>query len=184
MSLKFALLGIIDTGNRPYSGYELKNIFDSSMHFYWNATYTQIYSTLSRMHGDGLLTMKLVHQDNHPNKKLYSITDIGQIELKNWVAKPFEIQKVRNAMLVQITLADRLDNDQVVAMLDAYIIKVRARLEILQSDGVQGILYRARNDRERFFWQFSIEKGVLTFERELDWAESMLAKFREQFMNE
>ena len=184
MSLKYALLGIIDTGNRSYSGYELKKIFDSSMQFYWNATYTQIYSTLSRLHDESLLTMELVHQDDLHHKKMYAITDAGKAELREGVAKPFDIQKVRNTMLVQVTLADRLDNSQVTAMLDAYIVIVRERLAALRSDGVQEILNRARNERERFFWRVSLQKGVRTFERELDWAEDTLREFKEQFMNE
>jgi PadR family transcriptional regulator AphA len=183
MSLNYALLGIIDTGNRPYSGYELKKIFDSSMQFYWNATYTQIYSTLSRMYDEGLLTMEIVHQDDHPNRKMYAITDLGRTALREWVAKPFQIQKVRNAMLVQITLADRLNNAQVVAMLEAYCVKVQKRLATLKSDGVQGILKRARNERERFFWGVALEKGALTFERELEWVEGVLVEFKVRFVD-
>ena len=76
MSLKYALLGIIDTRGRPSSGYDIKKAFDSSMQFYWNATYTQIYSTLSRMHEDGLLSMEVISQETHPNKKVYQITDL------------------------------------------------------------------------------------------------------------
>ena len=183
MSLYFALLGIIDTGNRAYSGYELKKIFDSSMQFYWSATYTQIYNTLSRMLDEGMLTMELVHQDSHPNKKMYAITDLGRAELIQWVAKPLQIQKVRNTMLVQITLADRLDNARVVAMLEAYGVKVQKTLATLESDAVQGILERARNERERFFWKVALQKGSLTYERELEWVEGVLAEFKDRFVD-
>lgn len=181
MSLYFALLGIIDTGNHAYSGYELKQIFDTSMQFYWNATYTQIYNTLSRMHDEGLLTMELVHQDDRPNKKMYAITDLGRQKLREWVAHPLKIQKVRNAMLVQLTLADRLDNAQIIAMLEQYREKVRKRLATLKSGAVKGILQRARNDRERFFWKVVIDKGMRTYELELDWLEDVLSEFNTRF---
>ncbi len=182
MSLNYALLGIIDTGNRPYSGYELKKIFDSSMQFYWNATYTQIYTTLNRMQDEGLLTMEVVLQEAHPNKKMYAITDAGRAALRQWVAKPLVVQKVRNTMLVQMTLADRLDNEQVIALLEKYRTKVQKRLAILQSDGVQGILKRARNARERFFWKAVLQKGVITYELEIDWVDGVLAEFKDQFV--
>ena len=78
MSLKYALLGIIDTGNRPYSGYDIKKIFDSSMQFYWSATYTQIYRTLAQLHEAGLLNMEVIQQEDNPNKKVYTITSQGR----------------------------------------------------------------------------------------------------------
>jgi DNA-binding PadR family transcriptional regulator len=182
MSLYYALLGIIDTGQRAYSGYELKQIFDSSMQFYWNATYTQIYNTLSKMHKQGLLTMEIVHQDDRPNKKMYTITDTGRKKLQAWVAHPYKIQKARNAMLVQLTLADRLDDAHVVALLEEYQRKVAERLATFKSSAVQGILQRARNDRERFFWKVVLEKGVRTYETELSWLESVLQQFNTKFV--
>jgi DNA-binding PadR family transcriptional regulator len=181
MSLKYALLGIIDTGNRPVSGYDIKKAFESTMQFYWNATYTQIYSTLRRLHEEELLSMEVIAQDNRPNKKVYQITEAGREELRQWIAKPLELQKVRNEMLVQITLADRLDSETVIEMLEAYILKVEERLAVLQSGDVQSILGRARTERERFFWGVSLGKGVLTYQRELEWADGVLTSYREQF---
>ncbi len=183
MSLKYALLGIIDTGNRPYSGYDIKKIFDSSMQFYWNATFPQIYRTLARLHDDGLLNMEVIQQEDNPNKKVYTITPQGREELKCWIGKPLEIQKYRNEMLVQITLADRLENEQFVNMLEQYIQKVEQRMTALKSDDVQGILSLARSERERFLWEASLGKGILTFENELRWAKKVLADFKQQFVD-
>ena len=183
MSLKYALLGIIDTGNRPYSGYDIKKIFDSSMQFYWSATYTQIYRTLAQLHEAGLLNMEVIQQEDNPNKKVYTITSQGREELMSWVGKPFEIQKYRNEMLVQITLADRLEDDQFVSRLKQYIQKVEQRIAVLKSDDVRGILNLARSDRARFMWEASLGKGILTFENELRWAKQVLADFKKHFVD-
>jgi DNA-binding PadR family transcriptional regulator len=182
MSLRHALLGIIDTRGLPISGYDIKKAFNSTMQFYWNATYTQIYKTLNQMYEDGLLTMEVIHQDTYPNKKVYQITDAGKKEIKKWTGKPLEIQRVRNEMLVQITLADRLDNEQVVGMLKEYIEKVKDKLATLKSEEVQSILKRARTEREGFFWGISLGKGVMTYERELEWAEGVLEQFEKRFL--
>jgi DNA-binding PadR family transcriptional regulator len=184
MSLKYALLGIIDTGNRPYSGYDIKKIFDSSMQFYWNATYTQIYRTLAQLHKAGLLHMEVIQQENYPNKKVYTITPQGREELVSWVGKPFEIQKYRNEMLVQITLAERLEDEQFVNRLEEYIHKVEDKLAVLKSDNVQGIMNRARTDRERFMWKSSLGKGVLTLETEIRWANQVLSDFKKRFVDQ
>lgn len=183
MSLKYALLGIIDTGNRPYSGYDIKKTFDSSMRFYWNATFTQIYRTLARLHDEELLNMEVIQQEDRPNKKVYMITPQGREELKKWIGKPLEIQKYRNEMLVQITLADRLENEQIVSMLELYIQKVEQKIAILKSGDVQRIMSLARSKRERFLWEASLGKGIWTFKSELRWAKKILADFKHQFVD-
>ncbi len=183
MSLKYALLGIIDTGNRPYSGYDIKKTFDSSMRFYWNATFTQIYRTLTRLHDEGLLNMEVIQQEDHPNKKVYTITPQGREELIKWIGKPLEIQKYRSEMLVQITLADRLENEQFVNMLEQYIQKVEQRIAILKSGDVQRIMRLARSKRERFLWEVSLGKGIWTFKNELRWAKKVLSDFKQQFVD-
>jgi PadR family transcriptional regulator AphA len=73
MSLKYAILGFIDMV--PLSGYDLKKMFDASVNYYWPATHSQIYRTLDRMLQDGLVTQEVVHQEDHPDKKVYSIAD-------------------------------------------------------------------------------------------------------------
>ena len=101
----------------------------------------------------------------------------------SWVGKPFEIQKYRNEMLVQITLADRLEDDQFVSRLKQYIQKVEQRIAVLKSDDVRGILNLARSDRARFMWEASLGKGILTFENELRWAKQVLADFKKHFVD-
>ena len=47
MSLEFAILGFLNY--HPYSGYDLKKIFDTSVSHFWPADQSQIYRTLSRL---------------------------------------------------------------------------------------------------------------------------------------
>lgn len=183
MSLKFALLGIIDTRGTPISGYDLKKTFDASSQFYWNATYTAIYKALDQLYQDGLLSMELIQQQTHPNKKVYQVTPAGKQALKQWVGKPFELQRVRNEMLVQLTLAERLEDEQIVTLLEDYIAKVKGKLAELRSDSVQAILSRARTEKERFLWGVSLGKGEATYEKELAWAEGVLAEYKAHFVD-
>ena len=127
--------------------------------------------------------MEVIHQEDHPNKKVYTITDKGREDLQKWIAKPLEIQRFRNEMLVQITLADRLEDEQILSMLEQYIQKVRAMLSALEGDDVRGIMSLARSNRERFLWQAALGKGILTTKNELRWAEKILADFKQEFVD-
>ena len=53
MSLRFALLASLSA--RARTGYDLLQIFDSSIGFVWHAAHTQIYPELRRMEAEGLL---------------------------------------------------------------------------------------------------------------------------------
>ncbi len=51
MSLEFAILGFLNY--HPYTGYDLKKIFDSSIRHFWPADQSQIYRTLTRLTEQG-----------------------------------------------------------------------------------------------------------------------------------
>ncbi len=47
MSLEYAILGFLNY--HPYTGYDLKKIFDTSIRHFWPADQSQIYRTLARL---------------------------------------------------------------------------------------------------------------------------------------
>jgi len=177
MSLKYAILGFIDMV--PLSGYDLKKMFDASVNYYWPATHSQIYRTLDRMLQDGLVTQEVVHQEDHPDKKVYSIADRGRAELRDWLVTPAEkLPTIRHQLLVQLAWADRLENEQIVMLLDSYAEKLRTRLDLYHSEAQQSQLDRARSERERYLWQLILDNGIGLYERELEWAERAIAGLR------
>ena len=70
MSLEFAILGFLNY--HPYTGYDLKKIFDTSIRHFWPADQSQIYRTLARLTENGWAEMEKVPQDDRPDRKVYS----------------------------------------------------------------------------------------------------------------
>jgi len=176
MSLKYALLGFVDM--MPISGYDLKKLFDSSVVYYWSATHTQIYQTLAQMAEEGLVDIEVVQQVEHPNKKLYTITDKGRQALREWITTPQELSIVRHALLVQISWADRLRTKEIVNLLDTYAQKLHQRLVLYQEESQLSPLQYARSKRERLLWQLTIDNGVAVYKAELQWAENAILQLR------
>jgi len=58
MSLEFAILGFLNY--QPYTGYDLKKIFDTSIRHFWPADQSQIYRTLARLTEQGLAEMEKI----------------------------------------------------------------------------------------------------------------------------
>jgi DNA-binding PadR family transcriptional regulator len=167
MSLKHAILGFLDM--MPLSGYDLKKMFDSAVKYYWSATHSQIYRTLSQLADDGLVQVEIVQQIDHPNKKIYHITEEGKQELHKWLVIPQELPIIRHKLLIQLSWADRLEDEQILILLEDYAQKVRKRLELYRSKNQLLVLEHARTERERYLWQMTLENGILMYECELAW---------------
>lgn len=173
MSLKHVILGFVEMS--PLSGYDLKSMFDSSVKFYWSATHTQIYRTLDEMLGDGWLNVEIVPQTERPNKKVYSITEQGRVELRSWLETPFDLPSSHHPLLVRLAWCDRLENAQIENILDGYIEKLNERLALYQTENQGQVKKYARNERERFLWQMILDNGLQFYRGELAWAKKMLA---------
>jgi PadR family transcriptional regulator AphA len=173
MSLKHAMLGFIKM--MPVSGYDLKRMFDSSVQYYWSATHSQIYQTLDRMLKDKLVTREIVRQDDHPNKKIYHITEAGKQELHAWLSAPKDLPVIRHQLLIQLAWADELADDRIISLLETYAAKIRERLSLYVSREQRTQLDYARSARERYLWEKILENGIMTYRRELEWVQGVIA---------
>lgn len=115
MPIKLAILGIL--GWKPATGYELKKIFEDSSFMYWSGNNNQIYKALTSMESDYLVTCELIHQDNSPSKKVYTITEEGLKELKKWLVSTPEAPEIKKTFLVQFAWSDMLNNQELSSLL-------------------------------------------------------------------
>ncbi len=173
MSLKHVILGFVDLA--PLSGYDLKTMFDSSVQFYWSATHTQIYRTLDELLNAELVTVEVIQQTERPNKKVYSITEKGRAELRQWLETSFDLPTFHHPLLVRLAWCDRLENAQIEALLRGYLQKLRERLALYQTDNQQQVEQFSRSPREGFLWQMILANGLQFYQGELAWTEKMLA---------
>ncbi len=83
MSFKYLLLGFLDS--KPYSGYEIKQLLDHTIHSFWPVSYGQLYPTLH-----ALLKANLIEKTKVPGKRalekiVYSITPKGREVFFAWL---------------------------------------------------------------------------------------------------
>jgi len=178
--LKYTLLGFVDL-MQPVSGYDLKLWFEGSVNLYWPATHTQIYRTLNRLLDEGLVQREVVAQKDHPDKKVYSVTEVGLQELAEWLAVPLELPDTRHGLMVQLSFADLLENEQILAVLEDFEMKVSERVNLLKSRQPK-YLSHSRSERESFLWNSILDNGLVYYEGELAWVQKTIRAFKEQFM--
>src|SRR5258708_28202622 len=97
MSLRHALLGLL--AGRSTSGYDLLNLFDTSLANVWPATQSQIYSELNKLADAGLIT---VAAEGPRGRKQYALTDEGLAELRHWMIETVPQRNTRSDVLLRV----------------------------------------------------------------------------------
>jgi DNA-binding PadR family transcriptional regulator len=178
MSLEYAILGFLHY--HPYTGYDLKKIFDNSVRHFWPADQSQIYRTLARLTEQGFAEMEKVPQDDRPDRKLYSITAVGREAFLNWLTNPPVLDEPRSAPLVQVFFAGMLGDDEVLAKFEGFAAIMRAMLA--EYEKVPGMIEPFQQEivspRQHFFWLLTLESGIRVMRANLEWAESVIERIK------
>lgn len=167
MSIKYAMLGFLSWC--PFTGYELKKVFASSLSLYWSDNNNLIYRTLVQMHKEGLVENEVQQQDKNPARKIYTITQEGRRQLKEWVQSFPDLPQIRNSFLIQLAWADQLDDHQLNALLDRYEKNIYMRLVLCQEEDRRCTIDPSRTPRESFLWEMLAENRIGFYENELAW---------------
>ncbi len=102
--MRFPLLALLAQG--PAHGYELKQALEQRFGAVLpplNAG--QIYTTLSRLERDGLVDDDAVAQNGRPNKRVYRLTEAGQVELHTWVQDSTPQTRLKDDFFIKLVLA-------------------------------------------------------------------------------
>lgn len=166
MSIKYALLGFLSRGSK--TGFQLKKTFTDTPDLYWSDDGNKIYAALIQLVKEGLATSEIQKQASLPAKKVYSITESGLSELKNWVLSP-EPPRVKSSFLIRLSLAGLLDDIGLDTMLEKYENEVKMQL-LMQQERIR----RERADLDStkcsaYFWNVIMEHVATTYENELQW---------------
>lgn len=128
MALAHAILAVLLES--PCSGYDLMKRFEGSVGFFWRASHQQIYRELGRMEKQGWLQAELIQQEGRPNKKRYSVTEIGRDQLKEWILTPVEVSPVRDDMLVKLYVGYLVSPEQILEQLQHHQQQHHERLQV------------------------------------------------------
>jgi PadR family transcriptional regulator AphA len=178
MSLDHAILGFLNY--QPFSGYDLKKTFDTTVQHFWPADQSQIYRTLGRLTEKKFIRMEKVEQTSRPDRKVYHITETGRRELTRWMAAAPPMDPTRSAALVQVFFAGQLTDKEILAKFEGFAAMMRGILKAYDELPGKINLYADRigSPRETYFWLSTLDLGKRTMRANLEWAESIIAQIR------
>ena len=179
MPLTHAILGFLEY--QPMTGYDLKKYFDQSIAHFWSATQSHIYKALTDLEKDGFVEVKVIPQEDKPNRKEYHITPAGRAELHRWVTTPLPLEMVREAWLIQIFFSHASSNDEIVCLLKAREKDIQSKLDTLRTEtpaSMQENAARVGIERPHLLWQMTADYGMAYYEAELKWIETAIKRVR------
>jgi len=93
---------------RPRSGYEIKQLVDSTARFFWAASYGQIYPELKKLEKAGLVTGADSSQGAR-QRTTFKLTAEGRRAAREWIGQPPEVLETRDEGLLKLFFAGSID---------------------------------------------------------------------------
>jgi DNA-binding PadR family transcriptional regulator len=105
MSIKYGLLALLE--RQPMYGYQLRSEFERSTGATWPLNIGQVYTTLSRLHRDGLVEETgAAGESAEQGKVVYRLTDAGRADLGRWFTTPVtQDDRPRDELAIKVALA-------------------------------------------------------------------------------
>lgn len=171
----YAILGLLTYG--PMSGYDIRQLIETSISFFWNESYGQIYPTLKGLVEEGLATVEVDEQQGRPDRKLYAITDAGIEALQTYLAEPPRPALVRNEFLLRVFFGGHMDPAQLREMLLSFQAEQRATLGAYE--GVEAA-FKTEGHPDEQYWSMTLNYGKHYARAMIDWVDETLAQLDDE----
>lgn len=172
------ILGLLS--HEDLTGYEIKKRMDTTLKYFWGASYGSIYPALSDLVERGL-AIKRDGAENKRNKLIYSITEEGRKYLREWIHMPVEKDELRYETLLKLFFGSEGGASQAIAHIDAFEEKTKGELPYLLK-AAETLRNITDVDETHKYYLLTVEFGIKTYQAYLEWckeAKTMLNKENE-----
>lgn len=164
------ILGLLS--HEPMTGYEIKKRMDTTLKFFWNASYGSIYPTLNTLEKEKKVT-KVETTENGRDKATYSITEVGKNSLKEWLALPVIKDELRYETLLKLFFGSEVGKEITVDHIEAFEEKIKKELPFLKASVKQ--LKELNQEEAHQYYMLTALFGEKVFETYLDWCKEAKA---------
>lgn len=161
------ILGLLS--HEELTGYEIKKRMDTTLKYFWSASYGSIYPALNDLVNRGLAT-KREDKENKRNKLIYTITDDGRNYLKEWLTVPVEKDELRYETMLKIFFGNEQDKEQVLSHIKLFWEKIEKELlYLLKAEKV--LKDCLGDDIAHKYYLLTVKFGLKTYRTYLEWCE-------------
>lgn len=171
------LVSLVDC---PASGYDLAKKFEASVGFFWKATHQQIYRELTKLEDQGWISAEVISQENRPDKKLYSVTELGKQQLIGWMAHKSEPAVIKDDLLVKIFAGYLVPEQTILEELEHHRKLHEEKLRIYQDIEQQYFQNPQALPQEDKFQYLTLRKGIGYEQDWIAWCNESIELLKQQ----
>lgn len=163
---RFAILGMLALA--PASGYDIKKKMANSTDHFWKESDGALYPTLKQLHEEGLVTVEIENPDSGKPKKIYTITEDGLEEFRDWMTEDFEMPTARNELLLKVLFGSLVDKSVSIKHLTDFRYQLSKILTHYQN------ILNQFDKKENLFPYLTVLSGVMNAQTYIDWCDAAL----------
>lgn len=171
------LVSLVDC---PASGYDLAKKFEASVGFFWKATHQQIYRELTKLEEQGWISAQVISQENRPDKKLYSVTELGKQQLIEWMVHKSEPAAIKDDLLVKIFAGYLVPEQTILEELEHHRKLHEEKLRIYQDIEQQYFQSPQALPQEDKFHYLTLRKGIGYEQDWIAWCNEAIELLKQQ----
>ena len=177
--LKHGILGLLNYGNM--TGYEIREIFDKSLNFFWQAQSSQIYRELHTLEKNGWITMTTVEQSDRPNKNVCSITEDGRKEFLRWLCSENSVMEIRLPVLMQVFFLGNRSREDNLRYFEQLADTCEQYMDSFSDADTIADFYAKEYDIDNhsLYWKMTVDFGRKSLQMYIDWAKHCIEKLEE-----
>src|SRR5262245_671580 len=118
---------------RPRSGYEIKQVVDTSARFFWAESYGQIYPELKKLEKAGVISGDDSSRGAR-QRTTFTLTAAGRRAAREWMEQPPEVLETRDEGLLKLFFAGSIEPKR-----PAEIARERAAISRAKAEQLRGI---------------------------------------------
>lgn len=176
--LKHGILGLLNY--RSMTGYDVMVTFRDSLNFFWSAKTSQIYRELQNLRDKGFVTEKVVEQSGKPDKKIFSITQAGVEELKEWL-RDEDLGNGNSPLCMKVFFSAELSVEENIERFKVQRNGVKEMIErySVVEQIIDEYASTIENPEPKIYWQMTLDYGQRYYKMLLEWYDANIKKLEE-----
>ena len=173
MALYHTLLGLLE--KKSMTGYQMKQIFSSSILFFWDAHISQIYKELNKMEQKGWVESEIEPQTGKPDRKVYSLTPAGKAEFLQWLQdiKKTSEESIKSEFMAKLFFASAMHSSQITFEFKRFLQQKEAELAAYEE--IEKRYFSGQTQGEGSLYEYmTLLRGISCSKADIAWAQQCL----------
>ncbi|HEX3076291.1 MAG TPA: PadR family transcriptional regulator [Lachnospiraceae bacterium] len=163
--IDYVILGLLS--HEPMTGYEIKKRIDTTLRFFWGASYGSIYPTLNTLEKKGFVS-KNCFTENGREKITYTIAEPGRDYLKEWLEVPVIKDELRYETLLKLFFGNEIGALSTLKHIENFEGKVSQDLPFLEGS-VRSLKQVQDLDETHTYYMLTAMFGEKIYHAYLEW---------------